>query len=290
VSARPLRGAALQALLALCLAAPLFAQQRLDPEVISIRGAGPTTYVLITGLVGGLAGYRRVEALLVERGFRVVIIDPYRLAIDSANVSFDALAGYVDVLLERQGIASARVVGHAHGAGVALRLAANAPGRVSSLFLLDAGAVPSNQTRVFSRSLRLIPLITRLPGGRGFVRWHLLRGLRQHSGSTDWLDPESERAYTEPLLDHISLVIRMAERLSQAQEPEPVEDVVARTRVTVTVILAGIPHAAAPDSAQLALLAPLGQRVRMERLPGVGHFPHEEAPEIVARVIAPAAR
>jgi pimeloyl-ACP methyl ester carboxylesterase len=259
--------------------------QPVDVGAVTLRGSGPVTWVLVTGLVGGVSGYQRLESHLLRAGGRVLTVDPYRLSVDSGEVSFEALARRVERMLNRHGIDSARVVGHAHGAGVALRLAARAPERVTQLYLLDAGAIPRNRTRVFSASLRLVPAITRFPGGRGLVRWHLLRGLRQHSGNTQWLDPATERAYTEPVLQNISRVVQMAERLASATEPEEVELVVARTRAPITVILAGIPHPAAPDSSQVVALRPIGSRLSVIRLEGVGHFPHEEAPWLVARIM-----
>lgn len=265
-------------------AAPLAAQSDGDSaDAPPVVDRGPATYVLLTGLVGGVAGFQRLQTQLTERGYRVVVVDPYRLSIDSADVSFAALARRVDAVLERAGIDSAHVVGHAHGAGVALRLAANHSRRVTSLCLLDAGALATNRTRVFSASLRFVPFITRLPGGRGFVRRRFVSGLRENAGRDEWLDEPTQRAYTEPLLDHISAVVDMAGRLAEAREPEPVSAVVARVRVPVLVLLGAAPHPAAPDSTELATLAPLGSRLTVERLPGVGHFPHEEAPAEVAR-------
>src|SRR4249920_1455778 len=55
--------------------ATLAAQQaRYDSTVISVRGNGPTTFVLITGMVGGVAGFRRLASMLGS-DHRVVIID-----------------------------------------------------------------------------------------------------------------------------------------------------------------------------------------------------------------------
>jgi pimeloyl-ACP methyl ester carboxylesterase len=92
-----------------------------DSAVVTVAGNGPTTYVLISGLVGGVAGFRRLQAPLVEQGNRVIVIDPYRMAVDSADVTFAALARLVDAVLAEYDVDSARVVGHAHGGGVALR-------------------------------------------------------------------------------------------------------------------------------------------------------------------------
>ena len=270
------------AMLAVAAAGPLAAQPPArDDASVAVAGHGATTYVLLSGLVGGVSGFERLRARLLAHGHRVVAVDPYRLSLDSTDVTFAALARRVDAVLVAHDVTDAHVVGHAHGAGVALRLAASAPTRVATLTFLDVGALRENRTRVFSSSLRLAPLVARLPGGRGYVRRRFLDGLRENSSDHAWLDEPTQRAYTEPFLDRIGDVVTMARRLARAREPEPLADVVARVRAPVTVLLGAEPHPAFPDSAELTALAPLGGRLRVERLPGVGHFPHEEAPELV---------
>lgn len=119
---------------------------------ISISGDGPETVVLLSGLVGGVAGYRRLEARLLAQHRRVVIIDSYLLSIDSTDVSYAAQARRVDRVLDSLGVTDAQVVGHGHGAGVALRIAASAPQRVRALYFLDVGALPDHRSAVFSAS------------------------------------------------------------------------------------------------------------------------------------------
>jgi pimeloyl-ACP methyl ester carboxylesterase len=232
-------------------------------------------------MVGGVSGFRRLASLL-ESENRVVIIDPYRLAADSADVTFAALARYVDTILGELGVDSARVVGHAHGTGVALRLAANSPDRVSALYFLDGGAVDENRTALFASSLKWASFIMKFPGGRNFVRGRFIKGIKQNAGRHDWLDSATLRAYTEPVLSQMSKAISLAKRLDHAREPDSNEAVVDRVRVPVTVLLGDVPHPAEPDSSEITALASLGDRVRIERLPGVGHFPHEESPADVA--------
>lgn len=244
--------------------------------------------MLVTGVIGGVAGFTRVERRLVERGNRVVIVDPYRLSLDSADVSFDALARRIEAVLDARGVASARVVGHAHGGGVALRLAARAPRRVTALYLVNVGALDGNRSPMFSSAMRFAPLITRLPGGRGFVRRRILNGIRENSGSRDWIDEETARAYADPLLDHIGRVVDMAQRLGESEEPEPLAAVVTRVRAPVTLILGALSCPASPTPAELAALAPLGALVQIHRVPGSCHFPHEEAPEMVVRILTAA--
>ena len=280
-------------LCALALAQAPSAQASTDPPAVTVAGhGGAPTYVLVSGMMGGVAGYRRLEGELLARGARVVVVDPYALSLDSAAVTFADLARRVDQALVRLGVDSAHVVGHAHGGGVALRLAALDPARVAALTLLDVGALPQNRTKVFSGAIRLVPLIARMPGGRRFVRAQILRGVRQNAGRHGWLDTATQRAYTEPVLRRIGRVVAMAGRLAETRESERLEQVVARVRAPVTVILGEVPHPSGPDSAEFAVLAPLGARLRIVRLAGVGHFPHEEAPADVARYLAtaPAAR
>ena len=249
------------------------------------------TFVLLSGTVGGTAGFRRLELELTRAGHRVIAIDPYALSIDSADVSFAAMARRVDRILAAHHIEGARMVGHAHGAGVMLRVAAMSPHRVSALYFLDVGAQALQRSPVLSGAIRLVPVITKLPRGRGFVRDRMVAGLRDNSGRTAWLDSASRAAYTEPMLDDIGRVVRMALRLADAREPESLPDVLARVRVPAMVVLGETLRPAGPGSEEMLALQQLGAPVTFERLAGIGHFPHEEAPAEVARLLTkPAAR
>ena len=263
--------------------APLLAQRAPGPPAVTIAGLGPETYVLVSGVVGGVAGFRRLEALLLARGKRVVVIDPYNLSLDSAEVTFAALARRVDAVIAAHGLTSVRLVGHSHGGGVALRLAARDPMRISSLYLLDVGALPANRTSVFSGSLRLLPIINRIPGGRAFLRGRFIRGLEKNSTRHEWLDSATRHEYTEPMLNDLGRVVALARRLAVAREPDSLTAIVARIHVPVTVILGDTPHESGLNPGELEALQPLGSLLHVVHIPGVGHFPHEEAPERVAR-------
>jgi len=256
-----------------------------DAAAVRVAGTGSETFVLLSGLVGGVAGFHSLETQLQDQNRRVVSIDPYLLSIDSADVTFAALARRVDRALDSLGVTSAQVVGHAHGAGVALRLAVNAPERVAALYFLDVGALPNHHSPIFSNSLRLVPMIMHLPGGRGWVRKRMIKGLRESTGRCEWLDTETQRAYTEPMLDGIGRAVALAVRLNHAEEPDSLSTLVDRLTVPVTVVLGDAPHTAGPEAAELIALEPLGSRLRVEHLAGVGHFPHEEAPAELARML-----
>jgi len=268
---------------------PRVLAQTPTPAVVT-AGDGPQTFVLVSGMVGGVAGFHRLETLLVQSGYRVIVIDPYLLSLDSADVTFAALARRVDAVLDSYHVTGARVVGHAHGAGVMLRVAAMSPSRVSALYFLDAGGLAVNRGPVLSGAIRLVPIITRFPGGRNLVRGRFVSGLHKSAGRQEWLDAETERRYTDPVLGSIDRVVALAGRLASAQEPESLAAVVARVHVPVTVLLGDAPHDAGAGPEELEALAPLGSLLQIERLPGVGHFPHEEAPNELLQYLLPVRR
>lgn len=159
------------------------------------------------------------------------------------------------------------------------------PHRVANLVLLDAGAFRTAKSPNMSIAVRLAPYLVRVPGGRSLIRNYIAKGLREHSGSHEWLTPATERAYVEPLVDNIDRAVAMAGRMCAAREPEDVTAVMLRVRVPVRVLLGGMPHSSGPDAGDVAALDPLGALLRVDSLPGVGHFPHEETPDAVAAIV-----
>ena len=93
-------------------AAALAAQNR--PDTASTLNERPS-YILLTGIVGGERGMSRLATSLRGEGEHVVVIDPYKESLDSADVSFAALARRVDRMLDSARITRAHVIGHAHG-------------------------------------------------------------------------------------------------------------------------------------------------------------------------------
>jgi pimeloyl-ACP methyl ester carboxylesterase len=261
-------------------------QPRTPVPAVRVAGTGTQTYVLLAGMVGGVAGFQRLEReLLAIADARIITIDAYQLSLDSADVTFDALARRVNAELAAREISNAVVVGHAHGGGVALRLASRFPDRVREVVLLDVGAQPDNRSPVFTSSLKLVPMIVHLPFGRRFVRQKYVKGVLENSGRTEWFDEATQRAYTEPLLEHTDVAIGLALRLGRAEEPELVRDVVRRIRVPIRLIAGELKRPAGPTAEEMEVLTSLGDRFGTQVLPGVGHFPHEEAPAELARLL-----
>ncbi len=280
-----LRSSLLLAMTALNAGGPPLTAQRSSFQSLDKGTGKPPTWVLISGLVGGVTSFRALESALKRDSARVVIIDPYRLSLDSQDVSYAALARRVDRVLIALDVHDVHVVGHANGAGVAMRLAALTPERVASLTFLDAGALRTSAGTTLRGSIRFIPIVTKLPGGRAYVRGRFANGLREHAGQQAWLTDSVQRAYVDPMLNDINRVVALAMRLHATIERDSLEQIIDRLRVPVTVVLGGAPHKSGAGPEELALLRPLGSQLSIVRLPGIGHFPHEEAPHVVANLL-----
>ena len=93
---------------------------------VEVRGQGPEV-VLVPGLFGSAFGYRRVTALLAERGRSAIVIEPLAMGGSSrpraADYSLTAQADRIAAVLDTLGIRDAVLVAHSVGAGMALRLA-----------------------------------------------------------------------------------------------------------------------------------------------------------------------
>lgn len=259
--------------------------ETLNPAFLRDAGAGDNTFVLLTGMVGGVSAFSKLEAQLVARRYRVVVIDTYTLSLDSSDVTFTAMARRVDAIMNALRIGHANVVGHSHGAGVALRLAAYYPKRVSHLYFLNAGALESNNTPAIAKSLRIARIITHFPGGRRFVESRIADGVRENSVHVDWFDYNAQLRYTRPLIDQLSKVAAMTARFALAKEPESLTMVLARVHVPVTLILAGVATSGGAGVEELDAIRPLGDLLSAKVVDGVGHFMHEEAPADIVRAL-----
>lgn len=71
----------------------------------------------------------------------------------------------------------------------------------------------------------------------------------------------------------------------RAEEPESLSAVLSRVHPPITVLIGDAPHETSAGPEELAALEPLGALVHVEHLAGVGHFPHEEVPNDVARLL-----
>lgn len=101
-------------------------------------GAG-APLVLLHGLFGSAAQWHHIAAPLSARGTRVLAVDlrNHGLSPHAAAMDYESMAGDLRELLDAQGIARARVVGHSMGGKVAMAFALLYPERTEALAVLD---------------------------------------------------------------------------------------------------------------------------------------------------------
>ena len=242
-------------------------------------GSGPAL-VLVHGLVGSarnwdpnmeaLASCRTVYAIdLANMGTseRVPGLDP------SLEASADRLAALIDAL----GVGSADVAGHSHGGAIAMMLAARHPEKVRKLVLfapanpyceMSRGLLAFYNSRLGSFVARLIPAMPR--------RLHGIAHKRMY-GDPSRASEAALDGYTQGLnresIEHILGITRswwadMALLRSRLKE------------------LAGRPVLLIWGDRDFAVGLPSGRRLaeklgaRLMVLPGVGHLPFAEMPDV----------
>jgi pimeloyl-ACP methyl ester carboxylesterase len=147
----------------------------LDGETVHYvdHGSGPPV-VLIHGFGGHTYSYRSLIPDL-SRDHRVVALDllgfGYSERVPDADYSHEAQAGRVLRLMDALGIQKACVVGHSMGGEVAMRVAADAPGRVQRLALVASVSGDRLPTLPPTPLLRaFLPFLSRFLGKRMFRR------------------------------------------------------------------------------------------------------------------------
>ena len=115
--------------------------------VASQAGVEGPPLVLLHGLAGSGAWWKRNLPAL-SRAFRVTAIDlpGFGSSHRDARLILDEVPAQVDALLGELGIERAHVMGHSMGGLVAGGLAAEHPGRVDRLVLVDAGFLSLDPT------------------------------------------------------------------------------------------------------------------------------------------------
>ena len=244
-----------------------------------VAGSGPAL-ILMHGLVGSahnwdqnmaaLAGQRTVYALdLANMGHsqRVAGLDP----------GLDASADRVAAFMDRLGIASADICGHSHGGAIAMMLAARHPERVGKLVLfapanpyceLGRGLIAFYNTRVGSALARLIPVMPR--------RIHHLAHRRMYGDRTRATEAALDgylRGLNRESVEHI-LGIVGAWWSDMAALRARLRELAGRP----VLLIWGDRDFAVGLSSGRRLAEKLGASLMV--LPGVGHLPFAEQPEL----------
>ena len=255
---------------------------------VVLQGEGEPV-VFIPGLLGSAFGFRHVTTPLVDRGYRTIVVEPLGMGGSDrprhADYSLAAQADRVRAVLDSLHIAAAVVVAHSLGSSIALHLAVRHPDRVRAILSIEGGLAETPMGPQVKRAMRWAPLI-KLVASRSAVRPLLARELRASSGDAGWLDEEVLSGYMADFAADVGATMDAFCGMADATGPESLGDRLRDVHAPFLLLLGTAPHRGAPTDEEVASLAASVPAITIERVPGAGHFLHEEQPEVVLAAVA----
>ena len=267
----------------------------LHGDRIAYRAAGddrgPETLLLIHGMAGSSATWRNVIPKLAGN-YRVVAPDLLGHGLSAkprGDYSLGAFAVWLRDLLDQLGIPRATVVGQSLGGGIAMQFAYQHRDRCDRVVLIGSGGLGPElnwMLRLLSApgaEFRLPALAPKpvLDAGNAVRAWLISAGLRSPRGAEIWSaysslsDADSRHAFLRTLrsvVDYRGQAVSALNRLHMTAQL-PVMLVWGDDDRIIPVAHGHAAHQAVPGS-------------RLEILPGIGHFPHVEAPDQVTELLA----
>ncbi len=253
---------------------------------VSVSGSGEPV-VLVPGLFGSGFGYRQLVPRLNHAGYRTIVVEPLGVGRSArpkhADYSLSAQADRLAAVLDSLDVNNAVVVAHAVGAAIVFRLAYRRPDLVRGLVSLGGGPTESATTPGFRRAMRFAPLIKLL--GVELIRRKLHRFMIQASGDPSWVNDTVVEGYTAAAGADVGATIDAYRAMADAQEPEALAPHLSAIRSPVLLLVGGVPHDGAIPPEEVTLLAQQVPAFVVDTVPAVGHFVHEEAPEVVVQAV-----
>src|SRR5438876_10457828 len=128
-------------------------------ESLSVEATGRgDPVVLIPGLFGSAFGFRKLVPLLVDAGYRAIVIEPLGIGSsarpEKANYSLTAQADRIAAVLDSLHVRAALLIAHSIGGSEAFRLAYRRPGLVRGLLSLEGGPAETGTPAALQRALR----------------------------------------------------------------------------------------------------------------------------------------
>jgi pimeloyl-ACP methyl ester carboxylesterase len=257
-------------------------QARRPGELHVVEAGSPTapTMLLIHGTAGSLVWWDPIVPALAEH-HHVVRVDlaGHGQSPPARSYDVETQANGVSAVLDRLGVDTATVVGHSSGGLVATALAEQRPDIVRSLVLINTGPAPD----AFATQGPLSRLVTLPLVGR--LIWTLRsRGSIGKGLSTAFTRPvEIPDAIVDAVHDMTYRAFTQAPRASLAyiaRRSMPAR--LAELEARVLVIFGTEDRRWRSQSAESYRAVP---NARVERLPGVGHTPMLEAPQITTKLL-----
>lgn len=259
--------------------------------------AEPQPLLLLHGTGASSHSWARLAPLLAAHGELLVADLPGHARsgpLPAARRSLPGMAAATADLLRTLGVHPRAVLGHSAGAAVMLRMALDGqldgtldgPPGGCTLIGLNAALQPFDGWAGFlfpplARLLSMNPLVPRLAAWRARDE-RVVRRLIDATGST--LGPEAIARYAQLMRNphHVAGALAMTANwdLGTLQR-----DLRQRLRRPLHLLVGQADGTVPPQQAErLAAAQPL---VRLQRLPGLGHLAHEEAPQAVAERVLP---
>ncbi len=255
-----------------------------QPLTVRDTGAGAPV-LLVPGLSGCVEGWRRVVPRLEAAGCRAIAVEPLGVGTsprpDGADYSLTAQADRLAALLDSLRTGPAIVVAHGVAVSMALRLTYRRPDLVRAVVAVEGGPAESAASPALAGALGRAKLAAKFLG-LGFVRGRFRASVEASSGSTDWLDEPTLRAYLAGPAADFGAAARAFRAMAAAVEPDSLAPRLPLIACPVTLLLGGAPHSGALPGAQLDAMLRGLSRLTVETVDGAGHFLHEERPDVVA--------
>ncbi|NDZ96179.1 alpha/beta fold hydrolase [Streptomyces sp. SID6673] len=263
----------------------------LHGDRVAYRDAGDgDTLLLIHGMAGSSATWDAVIPALARR-YRIIAPDlPGHGESDKprGDYSLGAFAAFLRDLLDEIGIDKVTVIGQSLGGGVAMQFTYQHPDYCERLVLIGSGGLGPDVNWML-RFLAapgaefILPVIAPKPVlrvGETVRSWASSAGIRSPRADQTWRayaslsDAATRRAFLRTLravVDHRGQAVSALNRLYlNAELPT---QLIWGDKDNIIPVAHGIAaHEAIPGS-------------RLEILPGVGHYPHAEAPDEVVRIL-----
>lgn len=248
------------------------------------KGSGPAI-VLLHGFASSIYTWKDVlPALARDHDVLALDLPGFGQSDCPPDLSFDEYPAVVLGLLDRLGVSRATLVGSSMGGAVAVTIAAERPGFVDRLVLVDAAGFNLQEKkrpwpiRVI-RSAPMAALLDRMPLRRLLVE----ASLRQVFFDDALVTSERIDEYLEPVLRPVAPTAIRSLLASRSLHPDAVQKLLPKITAPV-LILWGREDEWIPvrDADRFAAALP-GSRVVV--LDGCGHMPQEERPGDVAQSI-----
>ena len=241
--------------------------------------------VLLPGLFGSAFGFRRLVPLLVEAGYRAVVVEPLGIGLSArpANADYSLLAqsDRVAAALDSLGLKHAVLIGHSMGGAMAFRVAYRHPDLVRGFISLEGGPTEQATTPAFRRAMRFVPWI-KVFGGIRLIRRKIRSSLIFSSGDPGWVTDSVVQGYTAGAARDLNATLKSFLAMARSKEHEPLRPHLGEVRCPVRLVLGTAPqHDGSVGSDEVDLLARTLPNFAVDSADGAGHFIQEEQPERV---------